>query len=225
MLLTMIMTLTASAEAAIIVSFDPTGMAATPVSIGVGQTTSVHLYMVWDGNGTNFLDAPKGLLTAGVNVNYSPSGILSVTAGSPAAGWDPFLSGITADDINGIAAVSTTVGFGDPPVTGTTFVEIATLQFQGMSIGTANLTLSDLLPDPSVDTLTIDGDYLDDPFAVAPDILDFSATLQINVAGTITAVPEPCSISMLSLAVCGACWHRRRKRIVGSAPNGFSDAG
>ncbi|MBL8811345.1 MAG: hypothetical protein JNM43_14305 [Planctomycetaceae bacterium] len=199
-----------TAQAAIIVSFSGTGLPAAPLTLGLSQTTSIDLFMVWDGTGTNFLDASDGLLSAGLNVHYNtPGGPVSVVSGSPAAGWDPFLSEITVDNTNGMTAISTTVAFLDPPVTGLTAVQIATLQIQGSALGSSTLTLSDLLPDPSVDTLTALGEYLDDPSALAPDTLDFSQSLDITVTA-FTAVPEPSCIAMLVAIAGPGVWLRKK---------------
>ncbi len=188
----------------IIASFTADGSAFGPVSINVGQTTDVPLYLWYDGNGTNYLDSP-GLLSAGLGVTFN-TGVVNATSETIGPGWnlDPFLSFSQIDNLAGTAGIVSGLDFSDPAVTGSESILIGTLTFTGILAGTTTLTLGDfsniddtLVNDFPTNTV-LDGD------------ITFGRTADITVSGT-AAVPEPATGIVLLLGTGLLAWRRSRK--------------
>ncbi|MBL8819206.1 MAG: PEP-CTERM sorting domain-containing protein [Planctomyces sp.] len=193
-----------------VASFTADGNAPVPSVISVGDTIDVSLYLRYDGNGDNLLNAP-GLLTGGLGITMSQTGIADASLLSLGAGWDPLFSFATIDNGNGVAILQTAADFFSPAVTdgGTNSILLGTFRFTGTSAGSVQLTLGDAFAGIGNDDTVLDdglGTVLDG------DIL-FGDTFGFTVHGGAVAVPEPSSGLLLFLGSAVMVWRARRRKL------------
>ena len=189
-------------QAGIIASFTADGSAFAPSAIGVGQTLSLPLYLFQ--TGTTELTDP-GLLSAGLGVTFSPTGVVDVTSAILGTGWNSLFSLVSVNNTAGTAAIQSGLDFVDPALTETGgSILLGTLEFKGVTAGAAVLTIgdADLQLD---DTLDGNGNILDGS-------ITFGDTTSITVISS--AVPEPSSFVVIGVLATFFATRRLRRRHV-----------
>ena len=198
-----------TASAGFIASYTSDGSAFGPFVINVGQTVDVPLYLIQTDTNT---ELTTGLLSAGIGIDFAPTGIANASFLSYGLGWNSGFSATNIDNSAGTASMQTGVEFLDPAVTETlNAILLGTFRFTGVAAGTSFLTLRDA--DPLQDDTLVD-----DPLAytVLDGIITFGATTSITVNG-VAAVPEPSGVLAFLLTAGVLTWRSRRNR---SAPIG-----
>ncbi len=193
-----------SSDAGIIASFTSDGSAFMPSAINVGQFVDVPLYLVQTNPNT---ELTTGLLTAGIGVNFAPTGVVNASFLSYGPGWDIGLSASSIDNPGGFASLQTSVGFFDPGVTdgGTNSILLGTFRFTGVSAGSSMFTLTDA--DPGLDDTVLD----DGMGTVLDSTILFGGTSSITVNGA-AAVPEPSAGLALMIGTGIMVWRTRKRR-------------
>jgi hypothetical protein len=177
------------ARGALVLSFDQPGYTIT----GVGGTVDVPVYVSQVAGGPQVASGNE-LLAAGIVVSYSsPSGIASVLSSTGVSGgalWSAHSGGASA--ATATLATTSLAGIADL----STPLLIGTFHFTGLSLGTTTISVADLTPGPSFET-------------IGHDVLD-----PTNVAtATVQVVPEPATVGLLltALGVLAVTEVRRRR--------------
>jgi PEP-CTERM motif len=165
------------ARGGLLLSFDQSGYTIT----SVGGTVDVPVYVSQVAGGPQVASGNE-LLTAGIVVSYSsPSGIAAVLTSTGVSGgalWSAHSGGASA--ATATLATTSLAGIADL----STPLLIGTFHFTGLSLGTTTISVADLTPGPSFET-------------VGHDVLD-----PTNVAtATVQVVPEPATAALLIVAV------------------------